>query len=218
MRRARWWSLVLAVPVLAIALLAATREPRYALRAVQAGGRENLAVGALLASKAELEDPNFMRTVVVLVQYSEEKGAFGLIVNRRTAATLEKVLPDAKNASAHQVYEGGPVQTDLLLALFRSHTKPDEAQLVTGDVYETANSQAIEKMAGASSPQQLHAYAGYCGWGEGQLENEVQMGAWSVLKPDAGVLFDDDPDSLWERLDRQSQMRIAQVRRHDLPL
>jgi putative transcriptional regulator len=201
-----------------MAMLAATREPARNLHTVQyAGGRETLAVGALLVAKSELSDPNFVRTVVVLVQYSEEKGAFGLIVNRRTASTLGRVLPDLKSGGAHLVYEGGPVQTDLLLALFRSRTKPEEAQLVTGDVYETANSDAIVKMAGASAPERFHPYAGYCGWGEGQLENEVQLGAWAVMTPDARVLFDDDPDSLWQRMDRKSQMRIAQILRHDLP-
>ncbi|MGA2185252.1 MAG: YqgE/AlgH family protein [Bryobacteraceae bacterium] len=217
MRRAGWWSLLLAVPVLAVAIFAATREPTRTFRTVQfAGGRENLAAGALLVAKPALSDPNFVRTVVVLVQYSEEKGAFGLVVNRRTAATLAKVLPDLKSGSTHLVYEGGPVQTDLMLALFRSRTKPEEGQLVTGDVYETANSEAIEKIAGASAPERFHSYVGYCGWGEGQLENEVQLGAWSVLTPDARLLFDDDPDSLWQRLDRRSQMRIAQILRHEL--
>jgi putative transcriptional regulator len=191
-------------------MFAVTQEPPNTLRTVQlAGGRENLGVGALLVAKPVLSDPNFVRTVVVLVQYSEEKGAFGLIINRRTAATLARVLPDVKNGSTHLVYEGGPVQTDLLLALFRSRTKPEEGQFVGGDVYETAHSEAIEKMAGASAPERFHAYVGYCGWGEGQLENEVQLGAWAVLTPDARLLFDDDPDSLWQRLDRRSQMRIA---------
>jgi putative AlgH/UPF0301 family transcriptional regulator len=44
------------------------------------------------------------------------------------------------------------------------------------------------------------------------LENEVELGAWAVLSPDPRALFDDDPDSLWQRLDRKGQMRIAQVR------
>jgi putative transcriptional regulator len=219
MRRAGWWSLVLAVPIFAMAMFAVTRETPRAFRAVQFdGGLENLAVGALLVAKPELSDPNFLRTVVILVQYSDEKGAFGLIVNRRTDATLAKVLPDLKNGGTHLVYEGGPVQTDLMLALFRSRTKPEEGDLVAGDIYETANSEAIEKMAGASAPERFHAYIGYCGWGEGQLENEVRMGAWAVMKPDARIPFDDDPNSLWPRLDRKGQMRTAQIFQHDLPL
>jgi putative transcriptional regulator len=218
MRRAGWWALALAVPVLAVAMFAVTREPAPESRAAQfAGGGEDLGVGALLVSKPELSDPNFIHTVVVLVQYSEEKGAFGLIVNRRTTATLARVLPDLKNGSAHMVYEGGPVQTDLMLALFRSRTKPQQGEHVAGDVYETGSSEAIEKIAGAATAERFHAYVGYCGWGQGQLENEVQAGAWAVLMPDARVLFDDDPDSLWQRLDRRSQMRIAQILRHDLP-
>jgi putative transcriptional regulator len=217
MRRAGWLVL-LAVPVFAMALFAVTRQPTQTVRPVQlAGGSENLASGALLVSKPELEDPNFIRTVVLLVNYDEDKGAFGLIVNRRTDATLAKVLPKLKNAGTHLVYEGGPVQTDTMFALFRSRTKPDDGQLVTGDIYETANSELIEKTAGVSTPERFHAYIGYCGWGEGQLENEVQLGAWAVMTPDARVPFDDDPDSLWQRMDHKSQMRIAQIFWNDFP-
>jgi putative transcriptional regulator len=214
MGRVGWLALIL--PVVALALTSPPRGPAgnaRKFRTVQSGGgTENLAVGALLVSKPDLEDPNFLHTVVVLVQYSEDKGAFGLIINRRSEQTLAKVLPDVKTANTHLVYEGGPVQTDMMLALFRSHAKPDEGQRVAGDVYETADSGSIQKIAGAVTPDRFHAYVGYCGWGEGQLENEVELGAWAVLSPDPRLLFDDDPDSLWQRLDRKSQMRIAQAR------
>jgi len=195
----------MAIPVVAATLLAQFD-----------GGRDNLGPGALLVSRPKLEDPNFIHTVVVLVQYSEEKGAFGLIVNRRTAATLSKVLPDLTTGGTHLVYEGGPVQTDLMLALFRTRTKPDDGEHVVADIYETASSDAIGKIAGAATPQRFHTFLGYCGWGVGQLENEVQAGAWSVLPPDPSPLFDDDPDSLWQRLDRKAQMRIAQLLPNEL--
>jgi putative transcriptional regulator len=210
---AGWLALILPVVALALTTLPYTPPAGRTFRAVQStGGIENLAVGALLVSKPDLEDPNFLHTVVVLVQYSEDKGAFGLIINRRSDQTLAKVLPDVKTANSHLVYEGGPVQTDMMLALFRSHAKPDEGQRVAGDVYETADSGSIQKIAGAVTPDRFHAYVGYCGWSEGQLENEVELGAWAVLSPDPRLLFDDDPNSLWQRLDRKSQMRIAQVR------
>jgi len=203
-------SLVL-VAIAAVRAASQTAGPPQ-LRSVQFNSDvDKLRVGALLVSKPELNDPNFIHTVVVLVQYDEEKGSYGLMVNRRGTAGLDQVLPKVKNASAHLVYEGGPVQTDLMQAMFRSRTKPDNSQPVVGDIYETANSDAIEKMAGASGPERFHAYIGYCGWAGGQLENEIEMGAWAVLKPDAGVVFDDDPDSLWQRLDRKTQMRIARV-------
>jgi putative transcriptional regulator len=202
---------LLLVALAEVCVIAQTAGPPR-LRPVQFNSDvDKLRIGALLVSKPELNDPNFVHTVVVLVQFDEEKGAYGLIVNRRGTAGLDQVLPKVKNASAHLVYEGGPVQTDLMQAMFRSRTKPDNSQPVVGDVYETANSDAIEKIADASGPERFHAYIGYCGWSGGQLENEIQMGAWAVLKPDAGAVFDDDPDSLWERLDRQTQMRNARV-------
>jgi putative transcriptional regulator len=212
---------LLLVVIAAVRAAGQTAGPPH-LRSVQFNNDvDKLRVGALLVSKPELNDPNFIHTVVVLVQYDQEKGAYGLIVNRRGTASLDQVLPKIKNASAHLVYEGGPVQTDLMQAMFRSRTKPDNSQPVVGDIFETANSDAIEKMAGASGPERFHAYIGYCGWSGGQLENEIEMGAWAVLKPDAGVVFDDDPDSLWQRLDRKTQMRIARVfapiAPHDLP-
>jgi len=210
MRRVVRMSLVLWV--LAAGLAEAQIAGLARLRHIQFNSDvDRLRVGALLVSKPELNDPNFIHTVVVLVQYDEEKGTYGLIVNRRGTASLDQVLPNVKNASAHLVYEGGPVQTDLMQAMFRSHTKPDNSQPVVGDIYETANSDAIEKIAGATGPERFHAYIGYCGWSGGQLENEIQVGAWAVLKPDAGVVFDDDPDSLWQRLDRRTQMRIARL-------
>ena len=210
MRRAVPMSLLLMALAAVLAAGQTAGLPR--LRPVQYNSDvDKLRVGTLLVSKPELNDPNFIHTVVVLVQYDEDKGTYGLIVNRRGTASLDQVLPKVKNASAHLVYEGGPVQTDLMQAMFRSRVKPDNSQPVVGDIYETANSDAIEKMAGASGPERFHAYIGYCGWSGGQLENEIQMGAWAVLKPDAGVVFDDDPDSLWQRLDRKTQMRIARV-------
>jgi len=220
MRRAFPISLLL-MALSAVCISAQTAGPPRLRRAQFNGDVDKLRVGALLVSKPELSDPNFIHTVVVVVQYDEDKGTYGLIVNRRGTASLDQVLPKVRNASSYLVYEGGPVQTDLMQAMFRSRTKPDNSQPVVGDVYETANSDAIEKMAGASGPERFHAYIGYCGWSGGQLENEVQLGAWAVLKPDAGVVFDDDPDSLWQRLDRKTQMRIARVfapvAPHDLP-
>ena len=210
MRRAVPMSLLLLALLAAVA--AGQNSGAARLRRVQFNSDvDKLRVGALLVSKPELSDPNFVRTVVILVQYDEEKGTYGLIINRRGTASLDQVLPKVKNASAHLVYEGGPVQTDLMQAMFRARVKPDNSQPVVGDVYETANSDAIAKMADASGPERFHAYIGYCGWSGGQLENEIQMGAWAVLKADSAVVFDDDPDSLWQRLSRQTQMRIARI-------
>jgi len=210
MRRAVLISLVLGT-LAGLPGNAQTAVPRR-LRPVQFNSDvDKLRVGALLVSRPELNDPNFIHTVVVLVQYDEDKGSYGLIVNRRGTAGLDQVLPNVKNASAHLVYEGGPVQTDLMQAMFRSPSKPENSQAVVGDIYETANSEAIEKIAAVSTPQRFHAYIGYCGWSGGQLENEVQLGAWAVMRPNADVLFDDDPDSLWQRLNRKTNMRIARV-------
>jgi putative transcriptional regulator len=57
----------------------------------------------------------------------------------------------------------------------------------------------------------LHVYLGYSGWTEPQLENEVDLGAWYIFRGDAAAVFDSDPDSLWSRLIRETELRIASL-------
>jgi putative transcriptional regulator len=179
------------------------------------GQTDKLAPGMFLVASRDLGDPNFARAVVLLVHYDDESGALGLIINRQTDVPLSRVFAELKEAKdrVDPIYVGGPVETGSVLALLKSGSKPKDAERVFGDVYLISSKALLEKtLAAGVEATQFHAYLGYAGWGREQLEHEVELGAWHVLPADAGNVFHSDPDSVWQRLIRRTEVRIA--RRH----
>ena len=175
---------------------------------------DKLAPGAFLVASRDLGDPNFSRAVVLLLHYDDENGAMGLIINRQTDVPLSRVFAELKEAKGRMdpIYVGGPVETGSVLALLKSASKPKDAEPVFGDVYVISSRALLEKtLATGVEASQFHAYLGYAGWGREQLEHEVKLGAWHVLPADAGSVFHADPDSVWDRLIRRTEMRIALV-------
>ena len=141
--------------------------------------------GSLLAASPGLMDPNFRETLIYLADHSEE-GAFGLVMNRPLGKTLGEVisLPDlSEKLSNVQVFYGGPVRpNNLLIGMFTM--KPADEQLVcqlNSHFTDTAN--FLEQEDGW-----VAAFAGYSGWGEGQLEGELDQEAWKICHPDP-ILF-----------------------------
>ncbi|MBI4460630.1 MAG: YqgE/AlgH family protein, partial [Acidobacteria bacterium] len=97
--------------------------------------------------------------------------------------------------------------------LLRSRAKPedaDEMKSVLSDLYLVSSRAPLEKiLAGGPSASELHVYLGYSGWGYGQLDEEVRLGAWYVLDGSARLIFDPDPASLWSRLIARTEQRFA---------
>lgn len=197
-----------AAPLIALCALACVDS------LAQSGDRtaaKDLAPGSLLVASRKLGDPNFARTAVVLVQYGSG-GAMGLIVNRPTATVLSAVLdststrPNAKDP----IFEGGPVGTDGLVALVKSSAAAEDARRVTHDVYLISSRSALDrKIASGARGDSLRIYAGYSGWGPGQLERELESGAWHIFRADAATIFDPDPERLWLRYIRRTELRFA---------
>jgi len=207
-----WRRLLLtgAVTLAVVALVPQRRTPaRNELRRVQYADQE-ISVGKLLVAKPELGDPNFANTVVLIVHYDEENGAVGLTLNRKTNVPMSKVFPDTKGAKDDPIFEGGPVETGTAQALLRSREKVDKSTHIFGDVYASGDKDVIEKSVSAgTTPATFRLYVGYGGWAAGQLEREIEMGGWSVLRGKPDIVFDDEPESLWQRLQRQTETRIA---------
>jgi putative transcriptional regulator len=173
---------------------------------------DDLAPGEFLVASRNLGDPNFAETVVLLLQYDEEHGAMGLVINRASDVPLAELFKDIQEAKSRTdpVYIGGPVELTNVLALLKSATAPDDAKRVFGNVYLVNSKEMLQKtLAAGVAADAFHAYVGYAGWGPAQLEHEIALGAWHVLPADAVNVFSKDPESVWDRMIRKTETQIA---------
>ena len=158
-----------------------------------------LSAGRFLVAGEHLRDPNFAKTVVLLLNYGD-RGARGVVINRRSNVKLAAVFP--RVSGLHQrpdtVYIGGPVARNQLLILLRADEPPRRAEHVVHDIYVSTNRQVlVDALNRAGS---AHVYAGYAGWAPGQLDHEVARGDWHVLPADAASVFSDTPGEVWQEL------------------
>jgi putative transcriptional regulator len=182
---------------------------------------DDLAVGRLLVASRDLGDPNFAKTVILLVRYDEDKGAAGLVINKRTDVPISRVFHDLKEASGRHdpVYIGGPVELNTVMALLKSASKPEGASRVFGDVYLISDRDLLtHTLASSADATGFHIYIGYAGWSAGQLQHEVDLGAWHIMPGDAATVFHADPDSLWPRLIQRTETHIARLLTYTPPL
>jgi putative transcriptional regulator len=178
---------------------------------VQSKNTKDLGAGKLLVASRDLADPNFAKTVVLLVHYDDE-GVVGLILNRRTDVPLSRVLEGLKAANhrSDPVYLGGPVETPAVFALLQSPAKLEGAQHIFGAIYLISTKTLFEQTISARpDPSGFHVYLGYAGWTQNQLRKEVELGAWFIFQPDAKMVFDSDPDSLWLQMIQKTELKLA---------
>jgi len=169
----------------------------------------DLAPGRILIADKDLHDPNFEHTVILLLKYDEDGGAGGVIVNRPSETSVSEALREYPEARGHMdsAYEGGPVETKRVLALLHSKEEFEDAEELVPGVYYVGSTKLLRKAL--AGKMDIRVFAGYAGWGHGQLEAEVDAGAWHVARGVAGTVFDDDPESLWPRLTRKLDTQIA---------
>jgi putative transcriptional regulator len=178
---------------------------------VQSNDAKDLGAGKLLVASRDLADPNFAKTVILLVQF-DDQGAVGLILNRRTDIPLSRVLEGVATAKdrSDPAYLGGPVEIPAVFALFRSPAKVEGAEHVFGGVYMISTKALFEHtLAARPDPQVFHVYLGYAGWTNDQLRNEVEMGGWFIFPADTAAVFNSDPGSLWPQMIRKTELKLA---------
>jgi putative transcriptional regulator len=164
------------------------------------GAERRPARGRLLIASRDLLDPNFARSVVLLVEY-DDAGAMGVLVNRPTARSLQDLAPEVETKRTDTIYLGGPVLLSSLLVLMQAKEEPRDAMRVFADVHVLTSRKAVDRALSTELPQRrLRFYAGHAGWGPGQLDAELRVGGWHVMNATADLVFGDAPDRLWERL------------------
>lgn len=173
----------------------------------------DLGAAKLLVASRDLDDPNFVKTVILLVHDDGDK-VLGLILNRRTDVQLSAALPALKAAKGRgeRMYSGGPVDATTVFAMVQSADKVEGAPRVFDDVYLILTRALLEQnIAARRDPGVFHIYLGYTGWTSDQLKREVELGAWFVFPADAATVFDTDPETLWSRMIRKTEQRMARL-------
>jgi putative transcriptional regulator len=156
--------------------------------------------GHLLIASSDLRDPNFFQSIVLIVRHSED-GALGLVLNRPTTARIKQVWREVSGSpcvSEEPLRLGGPVE-GMLMAV---HTQPTLAdmEVLPGIYYSGDPDQLRELVAATEGP--VRFYAGYAGWGDGQLEHEMDEGSWLTTPANIERIFDTAEDA-WEKLTKQ---------------
>src|SRR3954470_12373703 len=149
--------------------------------------------GSLLIAGPQLLDPNFRRTVVLIADHGDE-GAMGVILNRPSGMSVSDAAPDLEPlvGSEAPIFAGGPVQptSGVVLAEVTEADEPifDDVVLVPG------LGELADVVDGAG---RIRVFAGYAGWGAGQLEDELAPGARIIAPARPADVFCDDPETLW---------------------
>lgn len=153
--------------------------------------------GRLLVATPTLTDPNFSRTVIAILEHTPEDGTVGVIVNRPTDIDVLDHLSwlDGAVTDPAVVFIGGPVRREVAVGVVR------DGQGVPAIVEDLDDPPA--------GP--LRIFSGYSGWGAGQLEAELAEDAWVVIDSEPTDTFDPDPHTLWRRVLRRQDGKIAML-------
>jgi putative transcriptional regulator len=167
--------------------------------------------GKLLVASPALIDPNFARTVVLITEHNSE-GAMGIILNRPSSTAVEAAVPElAEIAGGEPVFVGGPVQPEALVLLAEFADLSAAAWIVVADVGLASADRELDELADAV--RRGRVYAGYSGWGPGQLETEMDEDSWIVEPPIPSELFPEDPEHLWNNVLARKGGRYALIAR-----
>jgi putative transcriptional regulator len=166
--------------------------------------------GRLLVATPALGDPNFDRTVVLILEHTDE-GAVGLVLNRPSDTEVREPLPewDDLTADPSVIFVGGPVEQKAVIGLARRGSAGVEERwrpLVDGVGIVDLGPGPDDLLPAV---EDLRLFAGYAGWGGGQLEGEIGAGAWWVVDALPEDACSREPERLWTTVLRRQRPRLA---------
>lgn len=156
--------------------------------------------GQLLLDSGQLRGSFFQRTVVLICQHNNE-GAFGLVLNRGTGNKAgEMVVADLPDTIKEcPLYLGGPVQPTALSFLHSDSFIPDANVMANLNLGHSLDD-LVDIGESFSATKKVRLFAGYAGWGPGQLEDEMKRKAWLTHPASLELVFDAKPDELWQTI------------------
>lgn len=166
--------------------------------------------GRLLLSNASLFDPNFRKTIV-LVGHHDDEGAVGVVLNRALEITVDDAVPPLSSLvpPGEPLYLGGPVQQEAAVVV-AEFDDPSRAGVIAFDRVGFLPDEADhDDLDGVG---RVRVFAGYAGWGPGQLEAELDDDAWIVTDARADDVFHPQPGRLWDDVVRRLGPRFEVLR------
>ena len=165
--------------------------------------------GQLLVAGPSLLDPNFRRTVVLVGEHTDE-GALGVVLNRASEATVEDAVPElsALVDDDELVHVSGPVQPSAIVVV-ADFADPEQAGALILDSVGFLPAEVDPETIGEL--RRARVFAGYAGWGPGQVEDEIAEGAWYVVDSEPADAFSENPSNLWQRVLRRQTGDLAFV-------
>ncbi|MGH8298731.1 MAG: YqgE/AlgH family protein [Steroidobacteraceae bacterium] len=188
---------LLLVPASLPSIAAAGALPKPAVPGAKSPASTLTAI--LLVAQDPVSDPNFGGSIVVVMN-NLAPAPVGLIINRPTSIAVSRLFPKLKRlAQVHdRIYFGGPVELRTVWFLFRAKTAPETAIRVCDGVYVSSSQKLLLKLLGRSKPMQgLRIFVGHAGWYPGQLQTEIEGGAWAPKRADADSIFNPKPQLPW---------------------
>jgi putative transcriptional regulator len=155
--------------------------------------------GQLLVAGPALLDPNFWRTVVLIVEHNDD-GALGLVLNRPSETSVGEAVPQlaALLDPEEKLFIGGPVQPSSVIVLAEFEDPTDAALLAFDDVGVLGTGSAEDELTAAIRTGR--AFLGHAGWGPGQLDGELERGDWILEPAKLDDAFSGDARSLWSEV------------------
>jgi putative transcriptional regulator len=151
--------------------------------------------GQLLVASPGLLDPNFRRTVVLVTEHTED-GAAGLVLNRPTESEVSEIVPALESLvdDGEPIFMGGPVQPNGVLVL-GEFLDPDDAAVPLFGSLGFPSLDEPDDVVPLTTRRRI--FAGYAGWGSGQLEDELAREDWILEEAQPDDAFTETPGELW---------------------
>jgi putative transcriptional regulator len=169
---------------------------------------DQVRTGMLLVAAPPLGDPNFRRTVVLVIEHGEN-GSLGVVLNRSTRVPVAAILPQWGDVVGDDdaIFRGGPVGPNAVLAL--AELRPG-----SGAVPETAEVLPRVHMVDLDEDPtdayvRMRFFSGYAGWAPDQLDHELAQHAWIVVPAVHDDVFTSEPDELWKEVLRRQPYPVS---------
>lgn len=160
----------------------------------------NIYVGKILLSTPSLTDPNFDKVVILITEHNEN-GALGFVMNKLFPRLFNELV-EFSNCKAFSLYDGGPVEKEKLFFLHRRSDLIEGGIRIADNIYTGGNfKQAVQFINNNTiTEDDIKLSIGYCGWDNGQLEEEIAEGSWIVSGIHSSIIFATPIESLWNEI------------------